>query len=361
MEEIKKILKRYLFIITLLLVIMGMLINKEHIASLLSFWSKLLTPFFIGIFIAYLLNPIEIKIEKLFNFKKEKLNKIFSIIITYILFIGILSGFSYLCFPQIMDSITQLINQAPSLYNNCLKFLEKYEFLNAYEDTINNLINTLTESLTTFLPNLLNWITTCVKSIFNIIISIVLSIYFLLDKESIKNNLYRLGLAYLKEEKTNKIKHLLIECNNILNKFIIAKSIDSLIIGILCAICMYIFKLDYIAFISLFFGVTNMIPYFGPIIGVVVGVLILLIVDFKSAITFLIIGFLLQQLDPYVIQPKVIGSTLEIKPIWIIFSVLIGGALFGIVGMFLGTPIIAIILYIIERDINKRLEYKKIE
>jgi predicted PurR-regulated permease PerM len=135
-----------------------------------------------------------------------------------------------------------------------------------------------------------------------------------------------------------------------------AKLLDSFIVGILCAISMAIFKLDYIVLISVIVGITNMIPYIGPFIGGAIGMVLLLSTSPKNAIIFLIIILILQQFDGHILGPKILGGKVGVKPLWILVSLLIGGAFGGVMGMFLGTPIIAMILNLINKDIEKKLQ-----
>lgn len=360
MEELKKILKRYFTIIIIILVLLGLLSNKDHLTGIFSFWFKILTPVFYGIFIAYILSPLETKLRKCFHFKKENKNKILAITIIYVIFLTLIFGLFALCIPQIINSISELITKIPPLYDNFTNFVSQYE--NKYninlfnKESLINLLQKFSTTLSEILPNILTWFTNFFKTSFNLLVAIIISIYLVYEKENIKIAIKRICFAYLKEDKTKKIMETYKDCDYILSKFIMAKLLDSFIIGILCAILMICFKLDYVALISLLVGITNMIPYVGPFIGGIFGLLLLLITNPKGAFIFLILILCLQQFDGYILGPKIVGNKVGIKPLWIIISLLIGGALGGILGMFLATPIIAMILYLLNKDIDKRLE-----
>lgn len=367
MEDIKKILKKYFTIIVLILILLGLLSNKDHLNGIFSFWFKILTPIFYGIFIAYILSPLELKLKNHFHFKKESRNKALSILITYIVFLSIIILLGFLCLPQIINSISELITQVPLLYNNFIKFISQYEnktnidFLTKNSTTIDTLIQGITTSLSTILPNMLNGLTNMFKTSFNLCMSIVISVYLMFEKENIKKNIKRFCLAYFKEQKTNKLKEIYIDCEYIMSKFIMGKLIDSIIIGFLCSIIMIILQLDYVVLISVLVGITNMIPYIGPFIGGAIGVVLLFIVSPKSAFIFLIVVISLQQFDGCILGPKILGGKIGIKPLWILVSLIIGGALGGLVGMFLGTPIISMIIYLLNKDIEKRLMQESIK
>ena len=139
---------------------------------------------------------------------------------------------------------------------------------------------------------------------------------------------------------------------------IIGKALDSLIIGIICFVLMCILKLQYALLISIVVGITNMIPYFGPFIGAIPGLIILLIILPKTALIFLILILLLQQFDGTILGPKILGDSTGLSPIWIIFAITVGGATGGVIGMFLGVPITAVLVYLMNHIFDYML-YKK--
>ena len=364
MDEIKKILKKYFSIIIIILIIMGLLSNKKQLIDIFSFWYKILMPFLFAIFISYILSPIERFVENKFKFKSKNKNKLCAIASTYIIFIFTISILCVLCIPQIITSLSDLLTKAPYLYNNLIDFISQYQdkynidLLQNYS-SINETLEKILEYITTILPDIVSWFTNFFKTGFNMVMSIVISIYLMYEKDNIKKNISRFCYAYFKKETVLNLKETYDECETILNKFIMGKLIDSIIIGFLCAIAMIILKLDYIVLISFLVGLTNMIPYIGPFIGGGIGVILLLINSPKDAIIFLILILCLQQFDGCILGPKILGGKIGIKPLWILVSLLIGGALGGIIGMFLGTPIIAMIMYILDNDIEKRLKTKK--
>ena len=334
------------------------LVNKTVILEFLSTCVNVLLPFILGIFIAYLLNPCIVLVEKKLPIQRDRVKRSISIIITYIIFLIVLIGIGFVCIPQLIDSITELINQIPTMHKSTITYLNSLN-APALKDFVNWIIPTInkfSEALTTMLPTVLNWSVEILRSCLSFLIAIVLSIYISFDKEHIFKSMNRCGLAFLGKKKTEAIANTFKESEDIFHKFIIGKAIDSLIIGLLCSIIMYLCHLQYIGIISLLVGITNMIPYFGPFIGGAIGTVLLFIISPKSALIFLIIVFLLQQFDGYILGPKILGGKIGIRPLWIIISVLIGGAVGGFIGMFLGTPILAIITNLINKMIDKKLK-----
>ena len=136
--------------------------------------------------------------------------------------------------------------------------------------------------------------------------------------------------------------------------------IDSFIIGVLCSILMTILKLPYVLLISVVVGITNMIPYFGPFIGAIPGIVIILCIDPIKALIFAVMILCLQQFDGLILGPKLLGDSTGMKPLWIIFAITIGGKFFGVIGMFLGVPVMATLGYLAERYMRHRLRRKHI-
>ena len=164
--------------------------------------------------------------------------------------------------------------------------------------------------------------------------------------------------AFFSKEKADRMVEIANRSNNIFSGFIVGKMLDSLIIGILCFIGMLFINHDYTVLIAVIVGVTNMIPFFGPFIGAIPCLFILLMVDPMSAALFAVFVFLLQQFDGNILGPKILGDSLGLSPIWILAGILIGNGLFGIVGMLIGVPTFAVLYNIVSETITHRLQEK---
>ena len=356
MEDIVKLLKKYFTIIITFIVIIGLISIKDKLGGILSFWMNILRPIAYGAFLAYILSPLQ---KKFYSKLNTKYKKSLSIIITYIIFFFILISLGALCIPQIIGSLTELINKLPQVYNNFILLISQYGNNGEYVEILESKLNEFWGYLSTIIPDIINWLGNVFKTSAHLIMAIVVSIYLTIEKENIMNGFKKFFLAYLKEEKTRVLIENFKDCEKILNKFIMAKLLDSTIIGFICAILMLILRMDYVVLISLLVGVTNMIPYIGPFIGGAVGIVILLASSPKTALIFFIMILCLQQFDGNILGPRILGGKVGVKPLWIIISLMIGGALGGIVGMFLGTPIIAIVLHLVNKDMDRRLEKQK--
>ena len=179
----------------------------------------------------------------------------------------------------------------------------------------------------------------------------VISIYLIGSKEKLINQLRILAYTYIPQKFTGKVFRIINLTHENFGKFLAGKFIDSIIIGILCFIGVSILKIPYALLISVIVGITNIIPFFGPFMGAIPCIIMLLIIDHIKAVWFTIFIFVLQQIDANIIGPKVLGNTVGISGMWIMFSVIVGGGLFGVTGMILGVPVFAVIYTIISEHI----------
>lgn len=329
-----------------------------------------LMPYIIGVFIAYLINPLVKKID-IFIYTKLKITKkgvrtTFSILFSYLIVFGIIVACIIFIIPQIYESLRTIYLGTQTSYDKLLNYIEKLnakypQFDLSYLTTVleNNsasIINFVKGSLDTLLPLLYNTSISVVSWAIDIIIAIIVSVYLIIDRNRMINNCRRFIYAIFKKEKASSIIKTLGECNKIFSGFIIGKAIDSTIIGFMCFAFMSMLGLKYPVLISVIVGITNMIPYFGPFIGAIPGVLILLTVGFNHALVFGIMIFALQQFDGLYLGPNILGDSTGLRPVWIIFAITVGGWAAGPIGMFLGVPCVAVIAFLTDRAVNRRLD-----
>ena len=194
----------------------------------------------------------------------------------------------------------------------------------------------------------------------DIFVALVICVYILNSKEIFVAQSRKLILAVFKTERAEKIFELGKISNQTFGGFINGKIIDSAIIGILCFIAMTVLNIPMTMLISVVIGVTNIIPFFGPFIGAIPSIIILLIVEPIAAIKFGIMVLILQQLDGNIIGPKILGKTTKLASFWVMFAIIVGGGLFGFPGMILGVPVFAILYTYISRGVNNRLKEKQL-
>lgn len=332
----------------------------------------ILSPFLTGILIAYLIYPLIKRFYQLFHkilrIKFKGLCKGLSIFFAYGIVIGLLFSFLFLVIPDLITSISSLINQIPSLYKRLLDTIKLWDKKYPEIDFsyISKLLSTIIPEITStlknlafnVLPKLYSTSIDIVKGIVNFLIALMFSIYLLIDKDRLFNAFNRFFRVFISEERLDVIKIHLNKCHHILSGFIVGKIIDSIIIGILCYLGMRVLRLDYDLLISIIVGITNIIPYFGPYMGAIPSALILLFISPVQCLIFVIWILVLQQVDGLLIGPKILGDSTGLRPLWIIFAISVGGALAGILGMFFGVPILAIIFYFGDVFLKKKENLK---
>ncbi len=344
-------------------------------------------PILLGIAIAYILNPVMNFIEnkvffKLWNkFKKpekehkneKRIARGVSVILTTGLFLLMLYGLFRLIVPQVISSIESLIYRVPQYIryvnkwfsgvltdNPMVKDLIDQYWINVQDWFSSSFVPMIQDSISSFSTGIVGSVIVVFKGVLNFIIGLIISIYLLSSKETFLAQAKKVFYAFMKEEKANNLINNIRYSNKIFGGFISGKIIDSIIIGILCYIGMMIMGMPYAVLISVFVGVTNVIPYVGPFIGALPSAFILLMVSPIKCLTFLIFVLVLQQFDGNVLGPKILGDSTGLSSFWVLFSITIFGSMFGMLGMFLGVPIFAIIYAAIRTMVNTRLQKKNL-
>lgn len=337
-------------------------------------WKKLTTilqPIIIGIVIAYLINPIMVFFEKhLMRWiepkmkKKAKAKKLCRGIATLgalAVFILIIVVLLVMLVPQLVESIqgvaTTLPNEVQHLIDKTNKYLSSdSEAANFVEDTLiyaTNYIkdwamNDLLPKSNTYLTSITTGLINVFKVLLNIIVGLIVSVYLLFSKETFIGQFKKLNYALFKPKKANIVIQTARKSNEIFGGFISGKILDSMIIGIICYIVLLIMKMPYPVLVSVIVGVTNIIPFFGPLIGAVPSFIIIVLANPIQGLYFLIFVVILQQVDGNIIGPNILGDSTGLSPFWVIFSIMVGGGLFGFAGMLLGVPTFAVIYYIMQ-------------
>jgi len=340
--------------------------NLENIGLVLHKIFSILTYFIWGFVIAYLLNPLMVYIEK-----KTKIKRIYSISIIYTVFIGMMILIITLFTPNVIKSAVDLFNNMPKFAdeayiwstnflskNELFKKLDVTSYLNSYLNTFNKDISTyLTPGLQIIIGNLMG-----LSSLFMKLMSgIVISIYFLLDKESIIFNLKKFIYSISSESVSIKLIDFLKLVNITFKKYFVGKIIDSIIFGIITFLGFIILKIPYALPFSLFLAITNMIPYFGNLIGMVPAAIITIFYNPIKSIELVLFIVAVSNISGWFISPKIIGDKVGLSPLLIILGIVLGGGLFGIIGMLLGVPTIALIKTLLEDFMNKRIKNKQIQ
>ena len=330
-----------------------------------------LSPFIYGLGIAFLLNPLRKIIEYSWLGKTSLKPRTKKIIASFgALFIGIIMLFVFfsILIPQMISSIQTFLSSFEGYVETARNFFESNNFLS--EDllkTLNPVIDRGASMLGDWVANLASSLNAILmysvifaKGVMNFLIGMIIALYILLDEPKLKRQTKKVLYALLPEKTTEKIIKISRLTINTFNSFIAGKAVDSLIIGILCYIILSFMNMPYTPLISVLVGVTNMIPVFGPFLGAVPSILILLLVDPFRALEFAIFILILQQVDGNIIGPRILGGAVGLPTLYVMFAIIIGGALFGIFGMFIGVPVFSVIFVLVRDFIHQQLEKKKI-
>jgi predicted PurR-regulated permease PerM len=349
-----------------------MVLNFNLILEAFSSITALLLPFIVGFTLAFLMAPLQNFIEKklLKNLNVSKrIKRGLSTFSSLILTLSALISLFIVVTPQLISSINTLIDQIPSYIDSTNAFIDQLiiqlnieaEATVFLQDITAQVLQNINQLGREFLPNLLSMSINLLTLMFRLIIGIIIAVYMLLEKERFVNQVSKLVLALVPSEDAKIVFKVSNLAKDKFNKFILGKTVDSIIVGILSFVVMSILQWPYALLISVIIGITNMIPVFGPFIGAVPGVLILFIVSPSIALWFILFIIILQQIDGNIIGPMILGDSLGLPTLWIMFAIIVGGGLFGILGMFLGVPVFAVIYVIIKETVALKLKDKGIE
>lgn len=352
-------------VILLSFILFKLVNNVGVLTDSISIFISYVSSFIWAFGIAYLLNPIMVRIENRFHTGRG-----ITLLIIYICVLSILFFSVTILTPNIGDSIRELSVSTPQYISktqiwfsqnmNKLQLLDKYGITKYLDKSASSLITNLSKYLNTGINVAFLTALGLTSSFMKFVFGFVVSIYLLKDKENLILNMKKLIYAIFKKERADDFLTFGNEVNYIFSSFVVGKFIDSVIIGIICFVGLSIFSIPYTVLISLIVGITNMIPYFGPIIGMVPATIITLFYNPIVAFWVLVFIIVLQQFDGLYLGPKILGNSLGLSPLLIILAILVGGGAFGLLGMFLGAPTLAVIVLLAKRFINKRLKEKDI-
>ena len=368
-------IKDYIFLSTYIILLIFFFINIKDIMNFLYKFLGILKPFIWGIAIAFILNiPVKLIEKNLGNSKFFKgMKRSFSITLTFLFFILAITLFILFVIPQLLSSISTLMNSIPEYLSQFEKFLEVNAINNSQsqvmmQNIINELLNMWKEILKvtsqivgTSLGYLLDFTLGITYGVINFFLALILAIYMLASKEILISQLKLIIYAFVSKNKADRIIELGKMCNEMFSKFILGQCTEALVIGVLCFIGMIILKMPYALLISVVIGVTALIPVFGAFLGTIPSAFIILIMDPIKALWFIIFIIVLQQLEGNLIYPRVVGSSIGLSALWVMFAMIVGGSLFGIIGMLIGIPIFGVVFKILKRVANRKINEKGIE
>ncbi len=342
--------------------------NLPAIGMTLKYIVDMLKPILIGIVIAYLINPLVKLTDKGLSsaIGNSRIRNWVAITIAYAIVILFMAVLLYALLPQLFESTMQFVNNI-NTYAIAVNDLFKQLALSAEERGVD--VNSIVKAGNGYVANTVAWLTTNAghmvgrsvsygSSAVSLLISFILSIYFLLSKRMLLDGIDRLMRLKLRAEHCDNIKLFLGRCNIIVSRFIVDDLLDALIVGVANFIFMTVMDMPYKVLISVVVAVTNLAPTFGPFVGAFIGGFVLLFASPGDVIAFEIFTLILQLCDGYVIKPKLFGDTLGVPGVWMVSGIVLGGELFGVLGILIAVPTVGIITFVY-RDYVALLEERK--
>ncbi|MBQ2928904.1 MAG: AI-2E family transporter [Clostridia bacterium] len=349
-----------------------MVLNKGgYVLGLLDGAVDILSPFAGGVVIAYAINPIDMWMMKNVFRGNKKLHWL-SMLIGYLVALVTVGGLIYLIVTQVFTSIMTFASNLGGYTKNLeaalLALTERWPDLQPYLATaidyvqdLSMIVSDLLKMALNSVPQLMSYFSDVTSTFVAVFTAVASSIYLLTQKDKLIRHAKILTRAFLPRSVSPTVLRICKTANRNLSGFFSGKIIDSVIIGVLTYFCMLVFGMSYAPLISIIVGVTNIIPVFGPFIGAVPGIIILLFLEPIQALWFALLILVIQQLDGNVIGPKILGDSIGISALWVLFSIVVCGDLFGLVGMVIGVPLFATILSLVKEFAEWCLCYRGID
>jgi len=345
-----------------------------NVAKFLTGLVKAAEPLIIGAVIAFLVNILMRNLEKIIFPKAKKTaliaaRRTICMLLAFVLLISIVALIIWLITPQLISCIEIIIAEVPPLFGSVIKWLQNTELLPEdimaelagidWKSNITKIFDLLTSGIGSVFDIVITTLTSVFSGVVTAIVSIIFSIYILSGKEKIASQIIRFEKCYLKFSKRKKFNHIVHTIKVSFEDFIVGQCKEAVILGVLCALGMWIFRFPYATMIGALIGFTALIPVAGAYIGGAVGFIMIMTESPFKAFLFIIFLVVLQQLEGNLIYPKVVGESIGLPGLWVLAAVTIGGGVMGILGMLVGVPLVAAAYKLIGEDISEKLDSAK--
>lgn len=372
MELNRDTMKKLMLLILYTILLFALALRFEMAVSFLGWGLRLVFPFLLGAVIAFIINVPMRFVERWFP-ARSKWKRLLSLVLVLLFLLLILGIVFFMVVPQLTDTLISLGEQIPQflagvqdrLEEMFAQYPEVLEYINAIDFQIDwkNLLERVAGFVTTGAGTVLSSTLTAAASIASGItsfgIAFIFSIYILMQKENLARQLKKLCYAYFPEKAVNELIRISRMAEQIFSRFLAGQCTEALILGTMFFIVLNLFKMPYALLIGVLIAFTALIPIFGAFIGCVVGAFLTLMVSPIQAFWFLIIFFVLQQLEGNLIYPHVVGNSVGLPSIWVLAAVTIGGSMLGIPGMLLFIPLCSVLYALLREDVNRRLNQHK--
>lgn len=369
-----KELKPYLLLITYAGIVFLVVTNLGGILGQISWITSVVRPFTFGLVIAFVLNrPFRMIRSRLYipllkktglsEKKVSSISGILSILSVYFLLFFVTGLLISSVIPELISSIESFSGNMDTYLNLITTLISRIAVQFQLDSEVVKLLNTYWEDLlagigqmlNTLLPALVSFSMGAATSIYNVFSGLIISVYLLTGKEKLILTFKKILYAFLPDRWADYVMHVGHVANRSFGGFLNGQIIDASIVGLLCFLGMSVMRMPYAMLSSVIVGVTNIIPYFGPIIGAVPGVMLLLLTNPIKAVLFVVLIVCIQQIDGNFLSPRIVGSSIGVSGVWVLFSIIVGGKLFGIPGMVAGLPTFSVIYVLIREQAHRRL------
>ena len=337
-----------------------------------------LSPLLTGCVIAYVFNLLMNRLEKWYfprsrNRFVQKTRRPVCILLSALTWALIIALIVTLVLPELISSFTLIGKEIPSALDWLYHFVvENIDGVPSLQQTlldlnlnwavlVQKLLGYVSLGVGDVITTALAVVTSVFGALTNLLIGFIFALYLLLDKERLLLQFSRLFQAHLKPRKFEKLQRVLHVANECFSSFLVGQFTEAIILGLLCTAGMFVLRLPYAAMTGAVVGATALIPIVGAYIGAGIGAFMILTVDPMKALFFLIFLLILQQIEGNFIYPKVVGTSIGLPGIWVLAAVIVGGGLFGIVGMLLGVPLAATIYKLLRNRVSRKLGHPKKE
>ena len=342
--------------------------NFQIILDIFNSILAVIMPFLLGIMIAFILNVLMIRIEKILSRfildkKSTSFKRVISIIVSLLIVIGVIGIIITLIIPELTNAIKVIVKSFPETFEqlqvwinqNGNSFPQLETWINSID--LNSIASELSGlfkiGLTGMLGSTVDVISMFFTSILNLVVGIVFALYILMSKETLKRQSHKLIDAYIPKRISVKLLEVGTLARTTFSNFVIGQTVEAFILGTLCAVGMAVLNLPYAPMVGSLVGITAFVPIVGAFIGGGIGAFMILTVDPMQALIFIIFLVVLQQLEGDLIYPRVVGSSVGLPSIWVLFAVTVGGGLWGITGMLFSVPVLSVVYALIKGHVNK--------
>ena len=349
----------------------------KHIPFILGVFGTILKPMiplFIGASLAFVLNIYVKQLERLFaKIEKKKLKRALSIVVALLTLVLILALVLLIVIPEMARTFENIGKMLPGFFEDARAWLEGVlvsfpmfqDYLNNIDFSLENIGETLMDIIMVGGNNLADFTVSIATRLFsgamNILLGLIFAIYILFDKENLGRQVRRILYAYLPEKRVDQFLGVSVLVSDIFQKFVTGQLTEAVILGMMFVVSMLIFGFPYAVVVGALVTITAIIPIVGAFIAMAIGFFLILVNSPVQALWFLVLFFVLQQIEGDFIYPKVVGNSIGLPALWVLAAVMVGGGLYGILGILLAVPIASVFYVLIKRNVGNRLDDKDID